>query len=185
MRRKVAGLFATCAMIKKHYIIFKYIFYALLLLVVYVLQTTPRLFLLCGVKPMLVVPVAICIAVYEGDFIGGLFGILAGMLCDMGARTYFGFNAIVMLIICTLCGIAIVLFIRQSWYNVLLLCAGALFIRGSLEFFFYYGMWGYADTGWIFFWQVLFATVYTALFSPLINIVVKNAKQFFDDRVEV
>ena len=173
------------SMIQKRFIYFKHIFYLLLFILVYVLQTTPKLFEIWGIKPLLVVPLAITVSVYEGDFTGGLYGILAGIFCDMSAHTYFGFNAILMLIFCTLCGIVTVLFIRQSGINVMLLSAGALFLRGLLEHFFYYALWGYEDIGWIFLRQVILGSIYTALFTPLFVMLIPRAKVFFDSRVQV
>ena len=79
---------------KKAVIAAKYAAYAMILLVLYVLQTTPGLFVVYGAKPMLVVPAAIAIAMHEGELVGGLFGALAGLLCDMGSSMLFGFNGL-------------------------------------------------------------------------------------------
>ena len=51
---------------RKWYRAAKYAAYAALMLFLYVLQTTPRLFSILGVRPNLVIPAAVCIAVLEG-----------------------------------------------------------------------------------------------------------------------
>ena len=42
----------------------KYALYVLLMVILYVLQTDPNLFAIAGVKPVLVLPFAVCIAMH-------------------------------------------------------------------------------------------------------------------------
>ena len=58
--------------------------YGALLIVLYVLQSMifPRLSIF-GIKP-LILPVAVmCVSLFEGPIRGGIFGIFAGILCDL------------------------------------------------------------------------------------------------------
>lgn len=54
----------------------KYALYVLLMVILYVLQTDPNLFAIAGVKPVLVLPFAVCIAMFDSQLAGGLFGLL-------------------------------------------------------------------------------------------------------------
>lgn len=56
----------------------KYCSYVLILLALYVLQTTPGFLSVFGIKPNLVIPAVVCIAMVEGEFVGGLLGALGG-----------------------------------------------------------------------------------------------------------
>lgn len=69
----------------------KYCSYVLILLALYVLQTTPGFLSVFGIKPNLVIPAVVCIAMVEGEFVGGLLGALGGWLLDLGAFSVFGF----------------------------------------------------------------------------------------------
>ena len=69
----------------------KHLIYCFGLIFCYVLQTTPGFLQIFGVKPFLVIPAVIAIAMQEGEFTGALYGALGGMLCDMGANTFYGF----------------------------------------------------------------------------------------------
>lgn len=60
----------------------KYVTYSLLMLVLYVLQSTPQLFSIAGIKPILVFPFAVAVAMFDKQLAGGLFGLFAGILCD-------------------------------------------------------------------------------------------------------
>ena len=75
----------------------KYSVYALIVFAAYILQTTPGIFDFYGIKPILVLPACICIAVYEGEFAGGLFGFFFGIFCDSASETILGFNALLFL----------------------------------------------------------------------------------------
>ena len=79
----------------------KYALYVLLMVILYVLQTDPNLFAIAGVKPVLVLPFAVCIAMFDSQLAGGLFGLLAGILCDTSSNVLFGFQSILYLLICT------------------------------------------------------------------------------------
>jgi len=75
----------------------KYTIYCLFMLALYILQTTPGFLSIGGLKPNFVIPVAMAIAVCEGDFPGGIFGAVAGILCDFSATSLFGFQAAILL----------------------------------------------------------------------------------------
>jgi len=152
---------------KKTIIAAKFAAYVLVLLVLYVLQTTPGLFAIFGVKPMLVVPAAIAIAMYEGEFVGGLFGAFAGLLCDMGSSMLFGFNGLFTAFFCVLAGLAVANLMHCNAWNATGYVAVAMLVTRSAEFFFGYAMWGYDYVGMIFVRQTLPLIVYTALVTPL------------------
>ena len=78
----------------------KYVTYSLLMLVLYVLQSTPQLFSIAGIKPVLVFPFAVAVAMFDKQLAGGLFGLFAGILCDTSSNVLFGFQSILYLVIC-------------------------------------------------------------------------------------
>ena len=55
----------------------KYLLYAGLVLLCYILQNTPGFLEIFGVKPFLVIPAVLAIAMFEGEFVGALYGALA------------------------------------------------------------------------------------------------------------
>ena len=90
---------------KKFFACFRYVVYTVIFFLFYVLQNTPSLFSVRGIKPILLIPAAVVFAMYEGEFIGGIFGALAGMLCDMGGFFLFGFDAILTLVFSAVSGL--------------------------------------------------------------------------------
>lgn len=162
----------------------KYLSYALFLLLLFVLQTTPDFLTLMGIKPMLIMPAVVCIAMYEGEFVGGLFGALGGMLCDLASYTIFGFHAIFLLIICTGVGLAIIYLMKLNPLNAFLLCGGVMLVMGILEQFFYFSMWGYAGASTLIWAKMLPKIIYSLPFIPLFYWLFGRGRDFFASKVK-
>ncbi len=143
----------------------KFFVYALIVFAAYIIQTTPGLFEFCGIKPILVLPACICIAVFEGEFAGGLFGFFFGLFCDSTSETIFGFNALLFLVFCVFAGLATIYIFRRSTMNVMLLCLGAVFLRSALEFFFGFILYGYENLEPFFYTEIAPQIVFTSIFS--------------------
>ena len=86
----------------------KHLIYCFGLIFCYVLQTTPGFLQIFGVKPFLVIPAVIAIAMQEGEFTGALYGALGGMLCDMGANTFYGFYTLTLFLYGAAVGLALI-----------------------------------------------------------------------------
>ena len=168
---------------KKRAYVLKYSLLAVLLFLLYVLQTTPRLFVIMGVKPVLVIPFAIAIAMHDGEFIGGVFGIAAGLLCDIGSHSVFGFNGIVCGVACIGIGLLIIYLMRCNVGGCILFVFMLMLIRGAVGYFFAYGIWNYDGAWRVFMRQTLPTTVYTAIISPLVYYPVRKLHRFFADMV--
>ncbi len=145
--------------------ILKFFVYALIVFGAYIIQTTPGLFDYFGIKPLLVLPACLCIAVFEGEFAGGLFGFFFGLFCDSSSETIFGFNALVFLVLCVVAGLATIYIFRRSTMNIMLLCLGAIFIRSALEYFFGFILFGYENLAPFFYTEIAPEAVLTSLFS--------------------
>ena len=164
---------------KKRTYTMKHAAFVVLLLLLYVLQTTPRLFVVMGVKPVLVVPFAIALAMHEGEFIGGVFGIAAGLLCDMGSHSLFGYNAIVFGLVCIGTGLIIIYLMRCNVGGCVLFVLVAMLFRGTIGYLFAYGIWSY-DSAWrIFTGQTLPTALYTAAVTPFLYYPVRAMHRYF------
>lgn len=152
--------------------IIKHLIYVFLLMFLYVLQSVPGLFVISGVKPIWVIPAAVAIAMSEGEFAGGIYGALAGLLCDTGGFLLFGFNGFIVTLCCVAAGLLVVYLMRCNLLTYLLFVFVTLMIRGSLEYFFAYGMWNYKNSTLIYtistFPTVVYSTIVaTPLFFPV------------------
>ncbi len=145
--------------------ILKFFTYAMIVFGAYILQTTPGLLEFCGIKPIIVLPLCICIAVFEGEFVGGLFGFFMGLFCDSSSEIVFGFNALIYLVFCVFAGLAAIYVFRRSTMNVMLLCLGAVFLRSVIEFFFAFVLYEYEGLVPYFYTVIAPQIVYSAIFA--------------------
>lgn len=170
---------------KRWYRAAKYSAYIVVMLLLYILQTTPGFLTVFGVKPNFVIPAAVCIAMHEGEFIGALYGTLAGGLCDLGGYTLAGFNAIILLAACTAVGLLVIYLLRPSVINFVLLLSAVLLARGLLDFLLNYVMWGYAHVWMVFVYDILPGVIYAVAASPLVYYLFTAIHTWFEERMEV
>ncbi|MDL2233669.1 hypothetical protein LJC63_08865 [Ruminococcaceae bacterium OttesenSCG-928-L11] len=150
----------------KYFHVLKHTVYGLLFLIFYILQSVPGFLTVMGVKPVWVLPAAIILAMFEGEFLGGIYGALAGLLCDIGGFLLFGFNGFLTCLYCVGVGLVIIYLLRCNLLGGILLTLIFMVLRGSLEFLFEFGMWGYDGV-----WKIYLAhTLPTALYSTVLAI---------------
>lgn len=140
----------------------KHTSYILLMLLGYVLQTTPGLFSLWGIKPVWVLPLAVVLSAYEGEYIGALYGMLAGLLWELAAGRIIGSFSVMAMLLCFLAGVSIMLYLRRTVLNLSLLSGICLLVITGLDFIFSYWLQGYGAVSGVFFRQVLPTVVYSA-----------------------
>lgn len=169
---------------KKPVLALKYTVYALCVAALFVLQSIPGMFSIFGVKPNLVAAAAIAIALYEDEFIGGIYGAFCGVLCDFGGFTIFGFNAIIFLISGVACGLLIIYMLRPTWVNYSLLLCGAMLTRGLLDYLLNFLMWGYDDSHTLLLTRVLPSVAYTVAAGPLVYLLYGYLHRVFAAKLE-
>ena len=142
--------------------------YVLALLLAYVLQTMPGFLSFFGVKPVFLVPLALCIAAYEGAFAGAVYGALAGLLWDVAAGRVTGFFAILLMACCFFAAVAVTLYLRNTILNLSLLSAGVLLLLCTIDFAFSYLLRGYAGLAHLYSFKLLPIVVFSAFltFAP-------------------
>ena len=80
---------------------FRYFAYSLLIILLLVLQSTPKLFPeVFGSKPLLLVAFSLCIASKEDKIPSIIFGAVCGMFTDIATGGNIGFFAILLTLIC-------------------------------------------------------------------------------------
>ena len=83
----------------------KYVLYSLWIVLLHCIGFSPLSFLsVNGAHPYLTLIPVVFIAVHEGNFIGSVFGAVAGLLVDVNSTDGEGFNALIYLIAGFFCG---------------------------------------------------------------------------------
>ena len=159
--------------------ILKNLIYALALTAAYVLQETPKILAIGGVRPNLVIAAVVAIAMVEGEFSGGLYGLFGGILCDTAAFHIFGAASVLFTVLGCGCGLVTVYLVRSHWRTAFLLNLMFALVYGMASHYLIYGMWGYQGAGMLFLTRVLPSVVYTAVLGVLMYFAAQyNDKRF-------
>ena len=105
------------------------------------------LFLLGQAKPLLVLPLCLAVAVFEGEFAGALFGTVGGLLWDYTAGRTVGMLALELLLMCFALSVLVQLYLQGSTWNFALISMVTAALVLSLDWLFFYYMPGYSWAG--------------------------------------
>ena len=109
------------------YKIIRYFAYTIEILILYMVQETPGLLPeIGGARPVLLIPAAISIAMFESEFAGIGFGLLCGLFLDIGMGGVLGFHGLLLAAACYGVGLLTADLIQTNFLTSLLLAAGAI-----------------------------------------------------------
>lgn len=144
--------------------VIKWGIYGILLLVLYCVQTAPSLLTIHHIKPVLLIPLAVSIALFEGEIGSAVFGLITGFLWDFASGKVFGFYGMVLMICCLLVALLSMYLVLVNVVNALLTVGAVSLICSIWNFLFYYLIWGYRGV-WFSFGQLLLSSLYTMIFA--------------------
>ncbi len=155
----------------------RYLAYTLELLVLFMLQQTPGLLpTLSGVRPVLVRPAAVVMAMFEEEVPAMAFGIVAGLFCDFGLSGALGFHALVLGVLCFFVSLLVQAYMRVNMVTAVLtgLWTMAVTLGGQwlYTYYFHYSLPGYALTH-----HYVPKFFYTMLFVPLLYLLNKGLSE--------
>lgn len=151
----------------------KWSIYILLLLLFCGFQSAPGLFAVWGIKPVLVLPIAVAVALFEREALTGAFGLTAGFLWDLSAGKLFGFYGMMLMLLCVAVTLLSMYCIRVNLANFILCCLTVSLLCGIWNFLFYDLLWGYEGV-WLFAWKMLLQTVYTTALGVPVYLLVRK-----------
>ena len=153
--------------------------YVLALFVCAALQTTPGLFQLGEAKPLLVLPLCLAVAVFEGEFAGALLGTVGGLLWDCTAGRTVGMLALELLLLCFAVSAVMQLYFKNSAANFALIASVAALLVLTLDWLFFYYMPGYSGAASRWLWFVLpTAALSVPVCFPLFGVVRRIHEEF-------
>lgn len=155
----------------------KWCIYCLLILLCYVMQTTPAFLSIADVKPMLLIPLAVTVSCFEPPFSSGIFALFCGLFTDAASGYLLGFNAIILMFCCVMISSIHAAYLKSKLADDLLSCLCVLLLQRALDYFFYYHIWGLDPDQWILLHRFLptaaFSLVFCIPFFYLIRSIVQ------------
>jgi len=154
---------------------------ALILLLLSVLQNTDGLFpQIFGVRALLLIPCVVCIAMYERDIWGMIFGLFAGALWDIHASGA-SFNALFLLTAGFLCGTLINTIMRSNIITASLLS----FITAAVYnvgYWLFNVVFAQLDSKFFLLWRYyLPSIIFTSLLAPVTFLIIRAFEKKFTE----
>lgn len=122
----------------------RWLLYAAVLLLFYLFECNP---IIRGYCPLLIIPLATAVAMYEGDLAAGVFGTFCGLMLDMAnGVTVVGFSAIWLLCACPFISLLARFWIKATFISHFIVNAAVAVIMGAMDFLFLHWMWEGAES---------------------------------------
>jgi len=158
---------------KKMRTIIKWTSYVLFALFLFCLQTAPeRLGLFSDV--LFLLPFAVAFACYEEIIPSMIMAAVCGFFWDYSVQRQFGFNALVLCIICVAAALVMKFYIRPVYVSVIVTVAAATLIHCLADFFFFFVLKGYSGVTTLLLSHYIPSFFKTVLFGAGISFVVKK-----------
>lgn len=115
----------------------RYLAYAVWLILFQCLQFSPQgLLRVSGAYPYLTLLAVVFVAVHEGNFVGSIFGCIAGMLADVNSTNGSGFHAVLYLLAGFICGYLCEALLQRNLLTVMMLCLCSPAMTALIEWLF-------------------------------------------------
>lgn len=129
-------------------------------------------------KPVFLVPVALCIAVKNNLYASAVTGAICGFLIDISCGKLFGYNAVILTICCIIISLLFEFYLRYKFVSFLFISAVISYIQCLLDYKFYYEIWNYENSERIFTQYTLKVWAYTVISSVFIYLLFKMINHF-------
>ena len=155
----------------------RYLAYTLEILVLFMVQETPGLLpSVLGVRPVLLFPAVMAIAMFETEVPALAFGMMGGLFCDFGFSGMLGFHALVLGVLCFFISLLVRVYLQSNIATALLTGIVGIGLTVCLQWFFLY-FFRYSHPSYAFTHHYLPKYLYTLLFLPLVYFLNRGLSQ--------
>lgn len=146
----------------------RYFAYTIELLVFFIVQETPRLIpAVLGERPVLLIPAALAIALFEEEQPSLFFGLFAGLLIDAGMGQTLGFHALLLGVSCFFLSVLAANLIHTNFLTAMIVAVAVPFFIFFLQWVFFFVLFEYESPWYAFVTHYLPRYGYTVLLMPV------------------
>ena len=117
----------------------RYLAYTLEILVLFMVQETPGLLpSVLGVRPVLLFPAVMAIAMFETEVPALAFGVMGGLFCDFGFSGMLGFHALVLGVLCFFISLLVRVYFQVNIATAVLTGVWSIGLTVCLQWLFLY-----------------------------------------------
>lgn len=119
--------------------VLRWLLYAAALLLFYLFETNP---LIRGYCPLLIIPLATAVSMYEGDLAAGVFGVFCGLMLDKASgAAVAGFSSLWLLCACPLISLLSRFWMKVTFFSHFIVTLGVAVVMGAMDFLFVHWVW--------------------------------------------
>lgn len=162
--------------------VIKYAVFVFEIFIMYIIQNTPNLVPeVFGGKPVILIPVVLTMAIFEKEIPAVVFGVLCGLLIDMGYGGAVGYYGITLAISCFIITNLIGNYIRTNMLTIMIVSSIIIPVIIFVQFLLYYVAMGYTNV-WGFFVKhyisrIIYTLILTPVFFKLNSFIVKRTNE--------
>lgn len=149
--------------------------FAVAILLTHILQNSrgfvPTVF---GARAFLLIPLVACIAMFEKEIAGALFGAFAGALWDTVSGVGDGYYTLFFMLLGAVCGYLINVLMRNHILTAMIICAVSSLVFAGTYIFFFIIAEGMDSSGYLFLRYYLPSCLYTTLLTPVYYLFVRE-----------
>lgn len=158
----------------------RYAVYGVILLLAHILQNSLPIFPeILAVRPVLLISVAVCISMFEGELVGAIAGLVAGALWDTVTSTADGYNAFYLMVACAVCGVMLRIFMRNNIITYIMMNTGVTMVYFLSYVLFFITARGIDGGTEMLLRYYLPMSVYSLLLTPVWYVIVRAVNRKF------
>ena len=158
----------------------RYGIFTLIILCAHLLQNSLMIFpKIAGIRPILLISVAVCIAMFEGEVIGAVAGLFAGALWDTVTVTADGYNAFYLAVACAICGFLLRVFMRNNIITYIMMNSAVTLLYCASYVLFFIAARGIDGSGEIFVRYYFPMAIYSLVLMPLWYVIIRAVSTKF------
>lgn len=159
----------------------RWLCYSLVLLLFYLWEVAP---LIRGWCPLLIIPLATAVAMFEGEFAAGVFGVFCGFMLDIASGTFIGFSSLWLLAACPTISLLGQFWLKRSWVTHLVMNTITVILICGLDFLFLHWVWERELSGISFMHSLLPAYLWAIALSLPVYLLVRFISMSFRPKEE-
>lgn len=133
-----------------------------------------------SIKPLFLMPLAICFSVFHNQIQSAIVGGICGALWDVVSGRIFGFSALLLMILSIIVSLIVAYYLKSNLLNTLILSVASLFVYYFFDFLFRYFIWDVSGSIKI----LIFRILPTILFTLIITIPIYFLCRFYHNKAD-
>lgn len=144
-----------------------WILYAVVLLVIALMQMSPRCFpVISHARPTPLILFTVCVAMLEGPAIGSIMGVAAGLLWDLYSMRIFGYYGLMLMLLGLAVSLLVQWWLRSNFLSAMLLCFSGVVLYTLFDWLLCYVLFLHDEMVTVLLSVYLPNALYTLLLSP-------------------